>query len=94
MRKYTALKALETSLTAAERDYVPQSGDYVYFCCSNATSSVTVSHVGIVMDVEDGLLMTIEGNAGSKVGKRIYDLDDPRIVGFGRPPYAFSESRN
>ena len=28
MHKYAALKALDTSLTAAERDCVPQPGDY------------------------------------------------------------------
>ena len=94
MHKYAALKALDTSLTAAERDYVPQPGDYVYFRWSNATSSVTVSHVGIVMDVEDGLIVTVEGNAGGKVGERIYDLDDPRIVCYGRPIYPLSEPRD
>ncbi len=94
MHKYAALKALDTSLTAAERDFVPQPGDYVYFRWSNATSSVSVSHVGIVMDVEDGLIMTVEGNAGGKVGERIYDLDDPRIVGYGRPIYPLSEPRD
>ena len=94
IHKYAALKALDTSLTAAERNYVPQPGDYVYFRWSNATSSVTVSHVGIVMVVEDSLLMTVEGNAGSKVGERIYDLDDPQIVGFGRPIYALLEPRD
>ena len=94
MHKYAALKALDTSLTAAERDCVPQPGDYVYFRWSNATSSVTVSHVGIVMDVEDGLIVTVEGNAGGKVGERIYDLDDPRIVGYGRLIYALSEPRD
>lgn len=94
MHKYAALKALDTSLTAAERDCVPQPGDYVYFRWSNATSSVTVSHVSIVMDVEDGLIMTVEGNAGGKVGERIYDLDDPQIVGYGRPIYPLSEPRD
>ena len=94
MRKYAALKALDTSLTAAERDYIPQPGDYVYFRWSNATSSVTVSHVGIVTVVEDGLIVTVEGNAGGKVGERIYDLDDPRIVGYGRPIYALLEPRD
>lgn len=94
MRKYAALKALDTSLTAAERNYVPQPGDYVYFRWSNATSGVTVSHVSIVMDVEDGLIVTVEGNAGGKVGERIYDLDDPRIVGYGRPIYPLSEPRD
>lgn len=94
MRKYAALKALDTSLTAAERNYVPQPGDYVYFRWSNATSSVTVSHVGIVMDIEDGLIVTVEGNAGGKVGERIYDLDDPRIVGYGKPLYVSVEPQN
>lgn len=92
MRKYAALKSLAPDLTAAERDYLPQPGDYVYFRWSNATSSVTVSHVGIVMDIEDGMIITIEGNAGSKVGERIYGLDDPRIVGFGKPSYALAEA--
>lgn len=93
-RKYAALKALDVCLTAAERDCVPQPGDFVYFRWSNATSSVTVSHVGIVMDVEDGLIVTVEGNAGGKVGERIYDLDDPRIVGYGEPLYVSVEPQN
>lgn len=94
MRKYAALKNLDADLTDVEKDYLPCPGDYVYFRWNNASSSVCVSHVGIVMDVEDGLIVTVEGNAGSKVGERIYDLDDPCIVGYGKLLYALSEAWN
>ena len=46
------------------------------------------------MDVEDGLIVTVEGNSGGKVGERIYDLDDPRIVGYGKPLYVSVEPQN
>lgn len=91
MRKYAALKSLEAGLTASETTYFPQPGDYVYFRWSNATSSVTVSHVGIVMKIRDGSVVTVEGNASGKVGERIYDLADARIVGYGKPIYALAE---
>lgn len=94
LHKYAALRGLDSCQTVAERDYVPQPGDYVYFRWNNATRTVAVSHVGIVMDVEDGLIVTVEGNAGGKVGERIYDLDDPRIVGYGRPLYAATKTQD
>lgn len=94
MHKYAALNGLDSSLTVAEREYVPRSGDYVYFRWRNATRTVAVSHVGIVVDVEDGLIVTVEGNASGKVGERIYDLGDPRIVGYGKPIYATTESKS
>lgn len=94
MHKYAALNGLDSSLTVAEREYVPRPGDYVYFRWRNATRTVAVSHVGIVVDVEDGLIVTVEGNASGKVGERIYDLGDPRIVGYGKPIYATTESKS
>ena len=48
-------------------------------------------HVGMVESYnrETGILTTVEGNIGNKVGRRTYNLNDPRVraqfSGFGRP---------
>ncbi|MEE2902829.1 MAG: peptidoglycan-binding domain-containing protein [Myxococcota bacterium] len=48
-------------------------------------------HVGMVESYnrETGILTTVEGNIGNRVGRRTYDLSDPNVraqfSGFGRP---------
>ena len=69
------------------KEICPQIGDYIYFRWKNARDTVTVSHVGIVLTVENGVISTVEGNSGKKVAKRSYALGDERIVGFGHPKY-------
>ena len=86
-KKYGAIRRLPENLTTEEIMYVPQIGDYIYFRWKNARDTVTVSHVGIVLTGEKGIIGTIEGNSGRKVTKRSYYLEDMRIAGFGYPKY-------
>ena len=87
IRSYPVLDILPHELTAEERVYVPQAGDYVYFRWKNAAKTVNVSHVGIVASVTDAAVCTWEGNAGSKVELSTYPLISRVIVGYGRPVY-------
>ena len=87
IRSYPVLDILPHELTAEERVYVPQAGDYVYFRWKNAAKTVNVSHVGIVASVTDAAVCTWEGNAGSKVAQRTYPLNSREIVGYGHPVY-------
>lgn len=62
----------------------PQPGDLVFY---NFREN-RISHIGIVVSVSDGQIHTIEGNVGGdEVATRDYDLNDARIVGYGRPNF-------
>ncbi|HEY9745858.1 MAG TPA: CHAP domain-containing protein [Oculatellaceae cyanobacterium] len=56
----------------------PQPGDVIVF--ENG-----MSHVGIVVKVENGKVYTIEGNTSDAVHQRSYSLNDARISGYVRP---------
>lgn len=58
--------------------YVPQQGDLIIF---------GYSHIGIVQYVEDGRVITIEGNTSDMVAARSYSLDNPTIDGYCTPEY-------
>ena len=68
-------------------DYIPQVGDLIYFLWNNAKSKTTFSHIGIVYDVDERYVYTLEGAAGGSVDTRMYSLNDKRIVGYARPRY-------
>lgn len=57
----------------------PQPGDQIFFG--------DYEHTGIVEKVENGIVTTIEGNAGNKVQRLTYKIDSDRITGYGRPRY-------
>jgi peptidoglycan hydrolase-like protein with peptidoglycan-binding domain len=66
----------------------PQIGDLVFFN--------NLSHIGIIEDVKDGKIYTIEGNTsnaaeliinGGSVAKKSYDLNSKYIYGYARPKY-------
>ena len=63
----------------------PQLGDQIFF----GTATVT-SHTGIVTDVKDGYVYTVEGNAGSPSAVRAckYSLRYAKIKGYGRPDWS------
>lgn len=58
--------------------YTPKAGDLIVF---------SPSHIGIVQYVEDGIVVTIEGNTSDAVHTRRYSLDNPRIIGYCTPEY-------
>lgn len=83
-----SINALGKHLSQEEEEYMPETGDYIYFRWPNAPDSVNVSHVGIVRSASNGKVTTFEGNAGNKVISREIEQTDTRIVGYGRPCYS------
>ena len=65
--------------------YTPKPGDVVFF---NFPSDYLVDHVGIVEKVENGIVYTIEGNAGTDYVKRKeYSINSPYLYAYGAPDY-------
>lgn len=71
----------------------PQIGDIVFF---KGTRHAGANHIGIITDVSQGRIYTIEGNTsggsyvidnGGGVAKKSYGISYSRILGYGRPAY-------
>lgn len=71
----------------------PEPGDQIFFYNKDKT---TISHTGIVYDVDGSKVYTVEGNTsgssgvvanGGGVFKKSYSLSYNRIAGYGRPAY-------
>lgn len=71
----------------------PKRGDQIFFWNSK---KIGVAHTGLVVDVDEQYVHTVEGNTaddsgvvanGSGVFRKKYALDDDRIYGYGRPAY-------
>lgn len=80
----------------------PQPGDQVFFWPKDGIGGVAIQHTGLVYDVDDVYVYTIEGNTsgangvipnGGGVCKKKYKLTYNRLAGFGRPDYGM-ESPN
>lgn len=76
----------------------PQTGDVVYFYSKNKSS---ISHTGLVYDVDNTYVYTVEGNTssasgvvanGGAVARKKYRLSYERFAGFGRPNYGMTIS--
>lgn len=65
----------------------PQKGDQIFF----GTGWDNVTHTGIVVDVRNGRVYTIEGNTSDMVAERNYALTDGNIFGYGRPRWGNPE---
>ena len=87
INNYHAVDHLSPSLSPEEVHYIPTPGDYIYFRWKNADRRTNVSHVGIVATVCENSLTTWEGNSGGTVVNRTFALNDPQIVGYGKPKY-------
>lgn len=70
----------------------PQRGDQIFF----KNSDGKVYHTGLVYDVDNTYVYTVEGNTSSKSGvvenggsveKKKYSLNYSKIYGYGRPKY-------
>lgn len=73
-----------------DRDYIPKSGDIVYFDWDNKETGGQdgiADHVGIVEKVINNMIYVIEGNYNDKCVERIYPLGWFEIIGFGKPIY-------
>lgn len=70
----------ELDLYKVPSEYVPESGDLIFFDWDGDDRS---DHVGLVEEVVDTEVITIEGNSGNCVAQNKYELHDKRIVGYG-----------
>ena len=61
----------------------PQVGAQIFFTYSPGD----VSHTGLVESFTATTVTTIEGNAGDKVSRITYNINDPKIYGYGLPRY-------
>ena len=71
----------------------PMPGDQVFFAKANG---IDPAHTGLVIDVDDTYVHTVEGNTSSQYGvdpagggvfRKKYRRDYYRLLGFGRPLY-------
>lgn len=60
----------------------PKKGDQVFF-----KNSGGICHTGLVTEVKDGKVCTIEGNSSNTVRSHEYAFGDSYIAGYGRPRY-------
>lgn len=63
----------------------PKVGDQIFFRYKGTTSGA--DHTGIVVEVTDKQITTIEGNSSNKVQKKTYSRTDSTIYGYGHPRY-------
>ena len=61
----------------------PSIGDQIFF-----KNSERINHTGIVVNVSDTTVYTIEGNSSNMVQKRLYLKSDTKIAGYGRPNWS------
>lgn len=65
----------------------PETADQIFF----GSGWDDVWHTGMVVEVSDTHVTTIEGNTSDQVDKRTYKLSDPNIFGYGRPRWGNPE---
>ena len=65
----------------------PKKGDQVFF--RNAGG---ICHTGVVDQVGDSWVETVEGNSSNMVMRHVYNLGDSYIDGYGRPNWKLAES--
>lgn len=63
----------------------PNKGDIIFFKPTKA--GATSSHTGIVVDVTDKSVITVEGNKSNQVKKCEYSFGFKEILGYGTPKY-------
>ena len=80
----TFLSFFQKNKEFQKRNYIPQKADIIFI---NWQSKTTPDHVGIVIDVDDKRIYTVEGNRNNKVEKASYLKNDTRILGYGTPKF-------
>ena len=73
----------------------PEYGDIVFF--KPTIKGAISSHVGVVVEVNDNYIKTVEGNASNNtdgVYKMTYRKDYNKFLGFGRPAYTSDSKIN
>lgn len=66
----------------------PQPGDQVFFYKDGIWT-----HTGLVLEVKNGKVYTIEGNMHNHVAKCVYPLNYATIKGYGRPNYGMEAAQ-
>ncbi len=61
----------------------PKVGDQVFF-----QSGGEIGHTGIVIEVNNSTIVTVEGNASDQVKKNTYSRTNSYIAGYGHPLYS------
>lgn len=61
----------------------PKPGEVIFFYVGNE-----INHIGIVEQIKEAVIYTIEGNSGDSVRRNSYIANDPSIAGYGTPNYA------
>ena len=61
-----------------------KKGDIIFI---NWSGGSTLQHVGIVVNVDDKYITTVEGNRSNAVRLESYSLDDKRMIGFAHPDF-------
>ena len=67
-------------------DRDPKVGDQVFF-----QSGGEIGHTGIVVEVTDSTIVTVEGNSSDQVKKNTYNRSSSYIAGYGHPLYGESD---
>ena len=74
--------------TKYSSSYTPKVGDLIFIDWERKRGGIsTIDHVGIVIAVEDGKVITVEGNYSNKVSCNTYSLNDRSITGYATPAY-------
>ena len=71
-------------------EYVPLPGDFIFYDWNDSGKGDNkggADHVGIVEQVEQGMITVIEGNYGNAVKRRTLEVDGKYIRGYGVPLY-------
>lgn len=77
--------AKDKGIWGARGSYQPKPGDAILF---DWQGDGTSDHVGIVEKVENGKVITIEGNSSNSVKRNSYDIGSSKIMGYvigGKP---------
>lgn len=72
-------------------DKNPKIGDQIFFRYSGSSGA---DHTGIVVDVTDSKIVTIEGNSGDQVKQNTYNRSYSCICGYGHPLYSEADTEN
>ena len=66
-------------------EYIPKAGDLIFFAWQHNKNNA--EHVGIVKEVKEDIVYTVEGNTTNMVAERNYPLSFKSILGYATPEY-------
>ena len=75
---YKAVDRYDTDISTVKK------GDIVFINWSGGTK---LQHVGIVVEVNDSTITTVEGNRSNAVRLETYNIGDKRLIGFAHPDF-------